>query len=125
MKVARVVNGEFSGIWDGQEVDMVEWFPVEQLIPTFDPATQRLDGPTFQVAPDKVTETYSVVDLSADELGDIQRDALINQIGAANLLKMVIDLVSGDATALAANQATISAAQSAVTAGLGKGSQIK
>lgn len=125
MKVARVVNGEFSGIWDGQEVDMVTWFPVEQLIPTFDPATQRLDGPTFTVGPDKVNEVYSVVDMSDEELSAIQRDALINQIGAANLLKMVIDLVNGDATALAANQATISAAQGAVSAGLGKGSQIK
>lgn len=43
-------------------------YPVETTKPPFDPATETLDAPVYAVEFDKVTETFPVRPLTADEL---------------------------------------------------------
>lgn len=56
------------------------WKPIEEVKPTYDEATQYLEVDTAIDAGDKITVTYVVVDIPADELSAME-DLLLAEMG--------------------------------------------
>lgn len=49
------------------------WLPVTEDSPEYDPKTQRLDAPTFEVTADTVVQTHPVINYTAEEIAGIEQ----------------------------------------------------
>ena len=49
------------------------WIPVTEIRPEYDPAAQRLTGPTVEIVGDTATATYTAVDIPLEEIKAAKR----------------------------------------------------
>jgi hypothetical protein len=59
--------------------------------PAYDPLTQKVTGPTYTVGASEVTESYSVVSLTAQEISDAKDAAVAGAIGDTNLYPVLFN----------------------------------
>lgn len=91
-RVAKVINGQFAGVFLDKHADGEEFFPLELIQPpSLDPSTQKLDKPVYEVQGNKVVERIGVVDLTPEEVEQKQ-----NQLKPGDFDQMVFALIKDD-----------------------------
>jgi hypothetical protein len=91
----------FSTVYAGFDVSKAgvdtgwRWLPCDPVAqPSFNPKTEKVTGPTYTVGAEAVTEAYSVVSLTAQEISDA-KDAAVEGLGSgvyATLLEVILSL---------------------------------
>jgi hypothetical protein len=97
----------------------VKWLPAPEpdVLPSHDPATQVVEGPTVIVEKDQVTTSYAVRDKTADEL-DGEKDARIDKVDTF-VLKTLCDHESRIRTLEGKGEITLSQCRAAIKERLG------
>jgi hypothetical protein len=71
------------------------WLPCDPVAPpSYDPKTEKVTGPTYTVGAVAVTESWSVVSLTAQEISDA-KDAAVNNLNGttySTLLQVILSL---------------------------------
>jgi hypothetical protein len=71
------------------------WLPCDPVaVPSYDPKTEKVTGPAYTVGANAVTESYSVVSLTAQEISDA-KDAAVNGLNGSTystLLQVILSL---------------------------------
>jgi hypothetical protein len=71
------------------------WLPCDPVaLPSFDPKTEKVTGPTYTIGAEAVTEAWSVVSLTAQEISDAKDVAVNNLNGStySTLLQVILSL---------------------------------
>jgi hypothetical protein len=71
------------------------WLPCDPVaVPSFDPKTEKVTGPTYTVGAEAVTEAWAVVALTAQEISDAKDAAVSGLNGStyATLLQVILSL---------------------------------
>jgi hypothetical protein len=71
------------------------WLPCEPVaLPSYNPKTEKVTGPTYTVGAESVTESWSVVSLTAQEISDAKDAAVSNLNGTtySTLLEVILSL---------------------------------
>jgi hypothetical protein len=55
-------------------LNSVGWFKVEKQYQSFDEKTHRTDGYNYEIQPDKVIETLNLIELSINEINEIENN---------------------------------------------------
>lgn len=68
------------------------WRPVEVVgDDSFDPLTQKKTGPVTTIEPTRVVDTFTIVNLTAQEISD-RKDSQVDGLRNADLLKVILNL---------------------------------
>jgi hypothetical protein len=90
------IDRRVSGIDPNTQVEAGwKWLPVTPAaVPIYAPKTEKVLGPTYTVGAEAVTESYSVVALTAQEISDA-KDSAVNSLNGgtyATLLEVILSL---------------------------------
>jgi hypothetical protein len=91
----------FSTVYGGFDVSKAgvdsgwRWLPCDPVAqPSFNPKTEQVTGPTYTVGETEVTEVWTVVALTAQEISDA-KDGAVNSLNGgtyATLLEVILSL---------------------------------
>lgn len=102
-RFALVLNGSFQELrtYPSQPANIahkgVQWFPCDPVAPpSFDPTTEKITGPTYTVDASSVTEVWTKVSLTAQEISD-RKDLAVNGLNGNDykpLLQILLTVVN-------------------------------
>jgi hypothetical protein len=91
----------FSTVYAGFDVSKAvvdagwRWLPCDPVAPpSYDPKTEKVTGPTYAVGAEAVTESWSVVSMTAQEISDAKDNAVnaLNGSTYSTLLEVILSL---------------------------------
>jgi hypothetical protein len=95
-----------------------KWLPCDPVAqPSFDPTTEKVTGPTYTVGASSVTEIWTKVSLTAQEISD-RKDAAVNGLNGTvdkPLLQILLTVVNDNRAVRAKLNALIDATGQAAT----------
>jgi hypothetical protein len=109
----------FSTVYGGFDVSKAgvdegwRWLPCDPVAqPSYDPKTEKVTGPTYTVGAEAVTESWSVVALTAQEISDAKDVAVSGLNGStySTLLQVILSLENDNRVIKAKINALIDAA---------------